>query len=81
MATKVTITCDHCGNKISKSNKFRFGPTSSRYDEDDDEEYAKKPARRKEAPLAKEVTIDLCATCVPIWMERVRKLTTTSDPE
>lgn len=25
--------------------------------------------------------VDLCNTCAPIWLERVRKLTTASDPD
>jgi len=85
MATKITITCDHCGNKIPKPNRFSFGPSPSRsYDEDEDEteEYSPKKRQKTAAvPLPKKETIDLCNLCVPIWMDRVRKLTTASDPE
>lgn len=32
-------------------------------------------------PHISHTDVDLCDTCAPIWLERVRKLTAASDPE
>jgi hypothetical protein len=71
----VRIFCDQCGNTIHQHNKFKFGPTPS-YDEDEEE--APRSKRRGPAPITPEV-IDLCDHCAPTWMTRVKSLTKKSD--
>lgn len=82
MTTITIIKCDHCGNKITKPNKFVFGPWTG-YDDDDEEEERPRKRSPHTAPIEPKITrirIDLCNSCVPVWMERVKKLTGASDP-
>ena len=46
--------------------------------------YPNKPAIVVSAPARKwfnKIIIDLCDTCAPVWMERVKALTKESDPD
>lgn len=79
MATKIVITCDHCGHSIPKANKFLVGPVAQ-YDEDEDED-DEQPTKKSPKGLltTKKIRVELCNACVPIWLDRVSKLTKTSD--
>lgn len=92
MTTKVF--CDHCGNVISnrQSNVFSFGPfrreLNKAYGVMANQSLqginaASQPGSHALTPseTVKIEDVDLCNTCAPIWMSRVKNLTQASDPE
>ncbi len=93
MATRTF--CDHCGNTITNQpNIMSFGLLHAllqhRAEEQAWAQQAMMAARaghlsghgmgpRPTAPDIKIEDVDLCNTCVPIWLERVRNLCKQSD--
>lgn len=90
MATRTY--CDHCGNTVRNPKVLSFGDVR---DAQNAEAMSRAQAgvggiasliaqpnaqRNQNTSQSTEVIdVDLCPTCVPIWMERVKKLCEASD--
>lgn len=89
MATRTF--CDHCGNTVKTPNIFCYGPHQAVKNEVNAAFNAMHSSHIGQMQIAGRATnnpalmmpeltqIDLCDTCVRVWMNRVTALTKTSD--
>jgi hypothetical protein len=86
MATRTF--CDHCGNAVTEHKEYSFGPKVHPIILDPNGQRivghqvqfmnnGSVGIQGNSPPSVQ--TIDLCAACIPVWMERVRRLTGASD--
>lgn len=90
MATRTY--CDHCGNTVNNLRKFGYGPAyeappqpPSLYAPGLQAAHQMAVAQQVQCsaptpPYYETVFLDLCSTCAPIWLKRV-KILTEDDPK
>ena len=82
------IFCDHCGNTVTQVNRYGFGPMPQYIPDYSNQQTIQRIQAQQSligiqyqalAPQTPIKDVDLCNTCVPIWMKRVEALCKNSD--
>lgn len=89
MATEIRITCDHCGNRVTRESLVVYEIRRTHKYEEDDEDELGVPRKRGRLPtppapteeIPKRFEVELCPHCLPTWIKRVQNLTAASDVE